>query len=392
MALLKSIAYPFIRVDIVPPPAPVGARRPGVVAVVGITPDGENGGTAPVNAPRTIDTPDDAITLFANRAADGTPHPTVLSDSLQLAMLQDPRPSKIYGVRAAAGGYPAALAALEAVDDVTFVSLAKESGVDPLVALKAHVENASAAGSKRIGVAMVQPTRALSQTWAADTLGALSVAGKVVRSDVSRMIVVAARAATDALTPDFATASMAAIAGFEPQISPVLKQVRGISIPKELQFRPGEIRDLAQEGVIPLIDPELIPGSGLFMAEGALFTSDATRPYVDIVRVLDDIEFRLRAGLIGTIGDARITKPGLTLVKTDAEGILGPLKRNAVIDDFSVSIPLLDLLNIPESARTPADVNLITNARATRAVDMTITVVYGPAIHHLGVRLRMTFV
>jgi hypothetical protein len=206
------------------------------------------------------------------------------------------------------------------------------------------------------------------------------------------MIVVAGRAATDELTPDFATACMAAIAGFEPQISPVLKQVRGISIPKELQFRPGEIRGLAEEGIIPLIDPDLVPGSGLFMAEGALFTSDATRPYVVIVRVLDDIEFRLRAGLIGTIGDARITKPGLTLVKTDAEGILGPLKRRAMIDDFSVSIPLVDMLNILESARTPADVNLITNARATRAVDMTVTVVYGPAIHHLGVRLRMTFV
>ncbi len=392
MALLPTIAYPFIQVDIVPPPAPVAARSPGVVAVVGITPDGADGGAAPVDAPRTVDSPADAITLFANRAGDGTPHPTVLSDSLQLAMLQDPRPSKIYGVRAAAGGYAAALAALEAVDDVTFVSLAKESNIDALMALKSHVENASAAGSKRIGVAMVPPARALSQTWAADTLGGLTGAGKVLRSDVGRMIVVAARAASDALAPDFATAAMAAIAGFQPQISPVLKQVRGVTIPKELQFRPGEIRDLAQEGIIPLIDPELIPGEGLYMAEGALFTSDATRPYVDIVRVLDDLEFRLRAGLIGTIGDARITKPGLTLVKTDAEGILGPLKRNAVIDDFSVSIPLLDMLNIPESARTPTDVNLITNARATRAVDMTITVVYGPAIHHLGVRLRMTFV
>lgn len=392
MALLPTIAYPFIQVEIVPPPAPVAARSPGVVAVVGITPDGGDGGTAPVDAPRTVDSPAEAITLFANRAADGTPQPTALSSSLQLAMLQDPRPSKIYGVRAAAGGYTAALAALEAVDDVTFVSLAKESNIDAQMELKKHVENASAAGSKRIGVAMVPPARALSQTWAEETLGGLTGAGKVLRSDVGRMIVVAGRAATDALAPDFATAAMAAIAGFQPQISPVLKQVRGINIPKELQFRPGEVRDLAQEGIIPLIDPELIPGEGLYMAEGALFTSDATRPYVDIVRVLDHLEFRLRAGLIGIIGDARITKPGLTLVKTDAEGILGPMKRNAVVDDFSVSIPLLDMLNIPESARTPTDVNLITNARATRAVDMTITVVYGPAIHHLGVRLRMTFV
>lgn len=391
MALLSTVAYPFIHVSIVPPPALAASRSPGVVAVVGKTPAGPTGGTAPVNAPRVVSSAAEATDLFASRTLGAAPVPTTLSTSLILALGQDPRPSKVYGVRVDANDYTAALTALEAVDDVTFVSLAHEYGIDPLVALKSHVETVSADGARRIGVAMADPTRARSQTWAADTVTALTGAGKVVRSDVSRIIVVAGRAASDALAPDFATAAMAAIAGYEPHISPVLKQVRGTAIPKELQFSPSEIKALSAEGIIPIIDPELIPGEGQFLAEGTLFTSDAQRPFVDIVRVLDDIEFRLRAGLIGTIGDARITRPGLTLVKATADGILGPLKRRAVIDDFNISIPLLERLALPDSARTPADVNEITTARASRAVDMIVTVVYGPQIHQLGVKLRMTF-
>jgi hypothetical protein len=402
MALLSSVAYPFITVSIVPPPAPVASRSPGVIAIVGKA----NAGNVPANAPRQVVTLDDGVTQFASRGAGGAIQPTALFTSIQLAMQQDPVPSKIYGVRVDANDYAAALASLEAVDDVTFVSLAHEYGIDPLLALKNHIESVSANGSRRIGVAMVDPTRglggtlssppigpaipAIPATWVADTLGSLTGAGKVLRS--GRMVVVAGRAVNDALAPDFATAAMSAIAGYPPHISPVLKQVRGVSIPKELQFRPVEILQLSEEGIIPIIDPELIPGDGLFLAEGTLFTSDATRPYVDIVRVLDDIEFRLRAGLIGTIGDARITKPGLTLLKSDAEGIIGVLKRQEVIDDFTISIPILDLLGMPASARTPTDDNLINSARASRSVDMTIAVVYGPQIHHLGITLRMTFV
>jgi hypothetical protein len=317
--------------------------------------------------------------------------PTPLYNSLVLALQQDPPPSKVYGVRAAANGYAAALRSLEAVDDVTFVALAEEKGVDELLLLKAHVENVSAAGSPRIGVAMVDPTRALSQTWAADAIAALTQANKVLRSDASRMIVVAGRAPAGGASPDFAAAAAGAVAGLPVHVSPVLKQVRGVAIPKELQFAPTEIKDLAKEGIIPLIDPELIPGSGLFMADGGLFTSDARRRFVDIVRVLDDIQFRLRAGLIGQVGDARITKAGLTVVKTQAEGIVDILRRQAVIDDFRIQIPLLDRLAVPEAARSAADAAEIVKARNNRAVDMFVTVVYGPQIHHLNVTLTMTF-
>jgi hypothetical protein len=251
------------------------------------------------------------------------------------------------------------------------------------MALKAHVEAMSALGQKRIGVAMVDPTTAKSPTYVADVLAAVDP----LQSDVARMVVIAARGAT----ADVATAAMAAMAGFAPHISMVLKQVRGITMPLESQYAPSEVIGLSEAGVNPIIDPALIVGEGLHFAEGRTFSTDLSLAYIDIVRVLDDIDFRLKAGLIGSVGDARITKAGLTIVANRIDGILGPLKRGAVIDDYSIIIPVLDILTIPESARTPTDTALVTTARANRTVDVFVSITYGPAVHRLRVTLAPKF-
>lgn len=392
-----AAAYPFIEVKITPPAAPVAQRSPGVIAIVGKVPAQDNG-TAAMNVPVRVETLDDAKQAFAS-AADGTLVRNDLYNSLELAMLQDPKPSKIYGVKVS-DDYAEGLASLEAVEDVTFVALAREwdlgdddgaGGPTGLMALKAHCEAMSAQGNRRIGVAMVDPTRPKSGTYVADTVAALTGAEANLRSDVSRMIVVAARAPNADDAKDVASAAMAAIAGFEPHISTVLKPIRGITIPKELQFSPAEIKGLSEQNILPIIDPDLIVGESLHFAEGRLFTSDARLLFIDIVRVLDDIEFRLRAGLIGQIGDARITKFGLTLLRLQTEGILDPLRRRAVIDSYAVEIPLLDILSVPEAARSAGDVNLVTEARANRAVDMFVTITYGPAVHRLRVNLVAKF-
>jgi hypothetical protein len=383
-------AFPFIEVNIdTSALQPVAQRAPGVIAVVGKTPGGAAGGTATANTPFVVDSRDQAADLFAREDANGNVVETALFTSLALALLQDPKPSKIYGVRVAGDDYAAALAGLEAADDVTFVALANETTVGAaspptnLRALKAHVEGMSAEGQKRIGVAMIDPGRAKSPTYVADAAAAVDA----LKSDSSRMVMVAARGATG----DAATAAMAAIAGFEPHISAVLKRVRGVSIPLEQQYGPAEIKGLSEANIDPIIDPTLIVGTSLHFAEGRTFTSDESLLYIDAVRTIDDIEFRLKAGLIGAIGGARITKAGLTTVKTRTEGILGPLERRGIIDAFDVRIPVLDILAIPESARTPADVNEVTTARQNRTVDMLVTVTYGPAVHRLLVKLAPKF-
>ena len=70
---------------------------------------------------------------------------------------------------------------------------------------------------------------------------------------------------------------------------------------------------------------------------------------------------------------------------------LSSLKRGAVIDDFTIGIPLLDVLAIPEAARLPTDNALIATARANRSVDLLICVTYGPAVHRLRVTLQPKF-
>lgn len=389
-------AFPFIQVTIdTSGLTPVAQRAPGVIAVVGTTPAASGGGTADVNKPYVVDTPADAAGLFS-KTTDKATASTPLYDSLLLAMLQDPKPSKIYGVRTAATGddrYAAALSSLEAVDDVTFVSLANESTVGTvaagntpakgLMALKAHCENMSVSGSKRIGFGMVDPTRTKSTSYASDTLAAVDS----LKSPTSRMALVAARGSKQ----DAATAAMASIAGYEPHISSVLKPVRGVTMPKEAQFGPSEIKALSEGEVIPRIEPELMVGEVLRFAEGRCFTSDAALRYIDIVGTLDDIDFRLKAGLVGSVGDARITKAGMTLVKARTDGILDPLRRRGVIADYSISIPVLDVLSTPESTWTSADKTSVATARSNRTVDMFVSITYGPAVHQLRVTLAPKF-
>ncbi len=399
MATLVQPAYPYVNVFIdTSALVPVAQRAPGVVAVVG---QADAAAAAAENTPTEVTDHDSIMALFSKANAANT-----LTRSLDLVLAQDPRPSKIYGVRTnTAKDYAPALAGLEAADDVTFVCLANEAtvgnasaGVNPatgLMALLEHVETMSASGSKRMGVAMIDPKIARTPTYAADVL-AVGSYGKLT-SDDGRMILIAARGATNdpgnnaAPASDAAAAAMGAIAGYAPSISMVLKQVRGFQMPITSQYTPSEITTLAGAGAIPLIDPALIPGTGLYFSDGGTLSADAARNYIDIVRVLDDIEFRLRAGLIGAVGDSRITKAGLTSIRIRIEGILGPLLQAAVIDDYDVVIPLLAILSLPESARSVSDEAQVVTARSTRQVSVLVSITYGPAVHRLNVTLAPKF-
>lgn len=392
-------AYPFIHVVIdTSALTPIAQRAPGVIAVVGSTVSTAGGnavGSAAIGRPFEVSSRADAARLFAEFGGGGVVNRTPLFNSLELALLQSPRPSRIYGVRIdeGNGGVAAGLAALEAADDVTFVSLA--SRVDPaeLALLRSHVESMSNEGQKRIGVAMIDPAEGRSDTYVADRTAAVSAA----KSDSGRMVMIAARGATRdvgggiTFPADAATAAMSAIAGYPPQTSVLLKPVRGFTMPLEQQYSPSEIGGLSREEIIPIIDPALIPGESLHLGEGATFSSVAALGYVDIVRVLDDIDFRLKAGLIGLVGDARITKAGLTLLRMQIEGILGPLRRAAVIDAFTIQMSLLDILALPESARSAAEDNDVATARANRTVDVRVSVTYGPAVHLLLLTLAPKF-
>lgn len=373
-------AFPFVTVDInTSDLLPTAQRAPGVVAVVGKSDDG----SAPENTPKEVDTTTTAAGLFGEG--------TELYKSLAIVLTQSPRPSKIYGVKVGTD-YAEGLAALEAADDVTFVCLANEADVGTasatgtaatdLTALFEHCRDMSDNGNKRIGVAMLDPGTDKT-TSTEDAIGEVAA----LKSDKSRMIMIAARGATG----DAAAAAMGAIAGYAPQSSAVLKQVRGFTIPVEKQYSPIEIKDLSEANIIPVIDPALIVGDSLHLAEGRCFTSDATLLYIDVVRVLDDIEFRLKAGLIGLVGLARITKPGMSRLETAISGILGTLVRSEVIEDYTITIPVLEILRTPESTWGDTDKKAVRTARENRLVEIFLSVTYGPAVHSIKVTLTPHF-
>ena len=379
-----AIAFPFVEVQIdTSALQPVAQRAPGVLAIVGES----NAGAAPADAPLPVADLADAKAKFG--AASN------LTKALTAALLQDPSPALIYGVKVANGDWAAALTALEAADDVTFVALATAplrsgaAGVnDPIKALKAHCENQSAAGNKRIGVAAIDPAAPKTATYPADCV---ALAGPF-KSSVSRMVMVAARGAVDDNgTAEVAAAAAAAIAGQPPATSLVLKKVRGFRMPLPGQYSPGEIKALSADGIIPVIDPSLIVGESLHFAEGTTYTTDATLKYIDLVRLLDDVEFRLKAALIGMIGDARISRSGLAAVIRRAEGVLDQVRGSGAITGYAVAIPVYDALLKPEAARSAGEDKLIVDTRADRLVDMTVVIVIGPAVHRLHVALQPRF-
>lgn len=392
MSTLVQPAYPYVNVTVdTSGLVPVAQRNPGVVAVVG---NAATGAAQPAATPVEVT---DHGSVMAAFAAGTAANP--LTRSLDLVLAQDPRPSKIYGVRTATNGaYAAALAGLDAAADVTFVCLAGETGIGAatsgataatgLTALKEHVEQASAAGNRRVGVAMIDPGAARTPTYVNDVL---NTAGPL-RSGDGRMVLVAARGATldptsATATADAAAAVMGTVAGYPPGTSVVLKQVRGFTMPVTAQYTPAEITGLAAQGVIPVIDPALIPGAGLYLADGGVFSSDAARNYLDLVTLLDQMEFALRAGLIGAIGDSRITKAGLTAVRVRIEGVLAPFLASGVIDSFAVTIPLLAVLSLAESARSAADTAALTTARQTRQVTAVAEVEIAATTHQVTVTL-----
>ena len=371
-------AYPFITITINESGLiPVAQKSPGVIAIVGKAFVGPNEvTTTAANTPVVIMTPGDVAQFAQGPAAN---QQTALSNSLTLALEQNPAPSKIYAVRTAENDYASALQSLEAVDDVDFVALANETDITALGALKTHVETLSATGNTQMAVAMLDPTHAKATTYVNDVDTTL----EPLKSAVGRMVIVAARGAT----VDAGTAAMAAIAGYVPQESVVLKPVRGVTMPLASQYSPSEIIGLAQKGINPIISPALMVGGGFYFGDARTYSSDAALQFIDIVRVLDDIDFKLKAGLVGAIGDDRITKSGLTLILSRTEGIMDPMVSAAEIDDYTIDIPLLDILIRPESTWSPGDTNMVTTARANRQITMYVNIVYGPAVHQIQVQL-----
>ncbi len=353
-------------------------RAFGDLAIVGKV---DNDATGPKKKPVPVTNPDSVSDKSnpggANKAVDSTSwFKGDLGKSVRKALSQNPGPTTVYAVAVdpadGNNGFSLALAEVAKLD-VQIVSLANTpltnaAGKTEIELLAAHantVSNTGGDGKERIGVAM------LGKDITDTTLVTSNMA-------INRMIMVAHKSDEDA-----AAAVAGMIGGYQPQMSLLLKQVQ---VGMDTMFSDSEIDAFNTARINWLNDPTLIPGKGVFMGEG--YTLGADQPYIDIVRVIDDVSFNLKAMLIRSIGNLRISRSGLRALVSQMTAVLEDYRQREVIDEYEVLIPTLVLLDKPPATLNDTELQQIHNVRVARTVEAIVSVKYAGAIHRLNITLK----
>src|SRR6185437_468112 len=247
-------------------------------------------------------------------------------------------------------------------------------GIAQLSSHVTTVSNTGGDGQERMGIAM------LAKGATGITAGGSIVSGSLANE---RMVYIAHKS-----DEDVAAAVAGTIAGYPPNTSMLLKQVNvdsGLFSPAEISAINGtETFDSgpAGQGINWLASPTLLPGHGVYMGEG--YTGNpGGKKYIDIVRTVDDISFRLKAQLIRSIGNVQISRSGLRGLRVQMEAVLDPLVRSSEIDSYRIDIPILDLLDLDPSALSNSQLQQIHDAQAQRLVEVVLMVDYAGAIHRI---------
>jgi hypothetical protein len=345
-------------------------RAFGTIAVVGRT-TSQSASPAVATA---FTSPDDAQTTF----------PGELGDAIALAFAQTPGPTFIYGVPVASTtpDWAAALATVAGLNAQlvvlanTPVSAATTGTGGPIQLLSNHVtavSNTGADGMERMGVAMLEKGKS----------------DPTVILPNERMVYIAHNSDQDA-----AAAVAGTIAGYEPSVSLLLKPVNIVSPP----FNPVDIDTInggpeddgsgpKGAGVNWLTSPALIPGNGVYMGEG--YTGNpGGKKFMDIVRFVDQASFLLKAQLISSIGNLRISRSGLRALIAQMEAVLGPFVDSGVLNSFEVVVPLLTLLDKDPATLTADEAQRIHDAEVARFVQVLAALEYAGAVHRIQINLK----
>ena len=306
-----------------------------------------------------------------------------LENAITTAFKQTPGPTIIYGIPvattkpdwAAAFNTASTLPVQLVVLANTPVPNAGVNAGDPLQLLSDHVTMISNLdGRERIGVAML-------------TKGSTKVSAIMVSE---RMVYIAHKSDQDA-----AAAVAGTIAGYEPPVSLLLKPVNiqtGLFTPSDIATLNGAENFTSGpngQGVNWLTSPALLPGGAIYMGEGYTGNPGGGKKFIDIVRTIDDISFKLKARLIQSIGVLRISRAGLRTVIGLLEAVLEPYVRGDVLGSYDIKIPILLILDKDPIIRTAAENQILTDAQAKRLIEVQVTVKYQAAIHRLSITLKL---
>jgi len=146
---------------------------------------------------------------------------------------------------------------------------------------------------------------------------------------------------------------------------------------------------VVQPKVNPVVHPEFLAG-GPVMGEG--FTADGTgqRQYIDIVRTIDDIAFRVKAALTSpqVIGTLRINRPGLRVLSSIMRAMLNARVAEGEIDGYAIDIPIQAIVEKDEKDRTPAETQQLQQVQNSRHLQFNVSLEYSGAMEQLAVTLK----
>lgn len=271
-----------------------------------------------------------------------------------------------------------ALASLEGYD-VQVVALAGiVEAVDNAyisVTLANHLDSAS---TERVGV--FQLDRAQDVATMPTALSGLLAANK------SRMFGVAHNSDSEV-----ACAVAGLIAGLKPQESPLLKPITNVV--QTVGFTSAQITALELAHINVLVNPVYLAGTSFVLGSDlTMGTEDGGINFIDTRRVIDDIAYKLKAGLTSPsiIGSVQINKPGLAVVMGRLVGILQKCADSGEIEGYDLNFPIVNALAKPLGSRSPVEIELISGARTARAISGEAAITYAGVLHIINIDVKIT--
>lgn len=188
---------------------------------------------------------------------------------------------------------------------------------------------------------------------------------------------------------DVAAAVAGLISSRKPWESPVNQPLEGVA--NTADFTTTQVTAMINARINYIFDPLYLSGTGNVLRTGyTLGTTAQGIHYIDVRRTIDDISYKLKAGLTNPniIGKLRINRSGVSELIEYITGILQPCVVSEEIDSFNVDIPIASILAKDVTARTPAEVTTLTNSRTSRTVTGSVIIEYSGAIHTLNLTLN----
>lgn len=359
----------------------IGQKKIANLAELSGYPTELDSGTTPAAAAVMFTSPNSEITCTDSnkKKKKKDVFDTKLCDAIDIAFRQSPGPSTVWAIVYNDNKEDIALT-LAAKLDIQIIVLAgvDDDGarIDKLINHVVDTSTKGGDGKERIAVVSLKKgEKTLPKKIGTDN------SPSVLTPGAGRVFYVAHHSDEDA-----AAAVAGTIAGYEPHISVLLKPV---NIRMTDVFSDADIEEMDKNKINWLAKPMLIPGDGVYLGEGYVHGSEKV-PYLDIQRTLDDVTFRLKARLIEAIGDLRITRAGMRSLASKMTAILEPLRRQEVIDDYDVFLPVQVLLEKDPDTRTELERQELKDIRDSRAVAAIVSVTYAGAIHRLTIKLKFT--